>query len=416
MLKMKTKNRLKKIFATIFLILVLTAGGLVGRVLAITIPNAPAVPTMPAVPAVPTLPAVPAAPTLPSVPDIPGADALGGLQDQAAGALGGLQDGAMDKLGDLQKKLSPDEYLAKLASAQEQLAAAKKKVEEAKAAVDAAKSKLAAAQSQLDQAKAVLARAQAAKAQAETELAQAEQVLNQAKAAAGAGSASVRSLYADISRTLLALTKEEAQAAYNTALADFNAKNAAFIQATTDVADAQKKKNDASDELVKASKALDKAKAEEVIAQETVNGLKFQVELETSFSRPPEGNTCPSGWKPESETLGSQPALLCTNGDSPIAWRYYIISEEWVQIIQGQEGGDILAAYAGMVYKWLAGVVGTVAVLLIIVGGIQISTAGASQGQLESGKNRIITALLGLMLLFLSGLILYTLNPTFFGG
>lgn len=83
-----------------------------------------------------------------------------------------------------------------------------------------------------------------------------------------------------------------------------------------------------------------------------------------------------------------------------------------IQILRANSGSGLLVQYVNMIFKWGASLAGMVAVVIIIWSGIQIST---SQGKdVEGAKNRIIQSLSGLALLFLSGLLLYTINPTFF--
>lgn len=77
-------------------------------------------------------------------------------------------------------------------------------------------------------------------------------------------------------------------------------------------------------------------------------------------------------------------------------------------------GIDLISNYLGTIYTWLAGIVGGVAVLMIVIGGIQIASGGGDQNNVTEGKTKIMQALTGLVVLFLSGLILYTINPTFF--
>ncbi|MBI2638802.1 hypothetical protein HYW83_04405 [Candidatus Peregrinibacteria bacterium] len=84
--------------------------------------------------------------------------------------------------------------------------------------------------------------------------------------------------------------------------------------------------------------------------------------------------------------------------------------------ITGDSGSDVLANYIGAIYRWAAGIVGIVAVLIMVASGIQISAAGGDSAKLDSAKNRILQSIIGLAILFLSGLILYTINPTFFTG
>ncbi len=99
----------------------------------------------------------------------------------------------------------------------------------------------------------------------------------------------------------------------------------------------------------------------------------------------------------ESTSLNDVPALSCT------------ISER----IDGKSGTDLLARYVGAIYRWAAGVIGIISVLVIVISGIQITVDTSG---LEKAKERIMQSLMGLVLLFLSALILYTINPTFFTG
>lgn len=85
-----------------------------------------------------------------------------------------------------------------------------------------------------------------------------------------------------------------------------------------------------------------------------------------------------------------------------------------IQIILGTSGFDILYTYIGFIYRWGAGAAGIIAVLIIVVSGIQISASGGDQQAVTSAKTRILTSIGGLALLFLSAILLYTINPTFF--
>ena len=89
---------------------------------------------------------------------------------------------------------------------------------------------------------------------------------------------------------------------------------------------------------------------------------------------------------------------------------------EKVQIIASKAGMGLLYAYIGMVYKWAASIVGVVAMLIIVISGIQISAAGGDPSKVDEAKGRIFKAISGLALLFLSGLLLNFINPTFFKG
>lgn len=79
------------------------------------------------------------------------------------------------------------------------------------------------------------------------------------------------------------------------------------------------------------------------------------------------------------------------------------------------KGGTVaIYGYIGDIYKWGASIVGIVATTVIIVSGIQISAAGGEPEAIGAAKKRILQSIAGIIVLFLSGLILYTVNPTFF--
>lgn len=80
-----------------------------------------------------------------------------------------------------------------------------------------------------------------------------------------------------------------------------------------------------------------------------------------------------------------------------------------------EEGGSgLLNVYVGLIYRWAAGVVGVVAVLIIIINSILIITSQGDQSKIDNAKGRIMQSLAGIAILFLSSLILYAVNPDFF--
>jgi hypothetical protein len=85
-----------------------------------------------------------------------------------------------------------------------------------------------------------------------------------------------------------------------------------------------------------------------------------------------------------------------------------------IQVIKSESGAGLLYNYVGLIYKWAAGTVGIISVFVMVYSGIGIMTAGGDSGAIENHKKRIVQSLFGLVVLFLSGLILYTVNPTFF--
>ena len=90
------------------------------------------------------------------------------------------------------------------------------------------------------------------------------------------------------------------------------------------------------------------------------------------------------------------------------------VSCQRIQIIQANDGKDLIFKYVKMIYLWAAGTIGIISVFTLVYSGIGISASGGDSGKIDGFKNRIMQSLLGLVVLFLSGLILYTINPTFF--
>jgi hypothetical protein len=87
-----------------------------------------------------------------------------------------------------------------------------------------------------------------------------------------------------------------------------------------------------------------------------------------------------------------------------------------IQVFLSQSGTDLLYIYIGAIYRWAASVIGIIAVLIMVISGIQISAAAGDQQAVTNAKNRLFQSMAGLALLFLSAIILFTINPTFFTG
>lgn len=85
-----------------------------------------------------------------------------------------------------------------------------------------------------------------------------------------------------------------------------------------------------------------------------------------------------------------------------------------VQVLLTRGGSSALAGYVNVIYRWAASIVGIIAVTVIIISAIQISLAGGESTGIDEAKKRIMQSLLGIAILFLSGLILNFINPNFF--
>jgi hypothetical protein len=79
-------------------------------------------------------------------------------------------------------------------------------------------------------------------------------------------------------------------------------------------------------------------------------------------------------------------------------------------IFEFPKSGDSLATYISKLYDVALAIGGILAVLMIVVGGIYFSVSGAVDKQAE-GKEMIISALFGLLLLLGSYVLLNTINP-----
>ena len=75
----------------------------------------------------------------------------------------------------------------------------------------------------------------------------------------------------------------------------------------------------------------------------------------------------------------------------------------------------IIEEYLQTIYPYTAALISLLAVLMTVYGSFQIITAAGDSAKVTEGKNRITYAIGGLVLLLLASLILYTINPAFFG-
>lgn len=82
--------------------------------------------------------------------------------------------------------------------------------------------------------------------------------------------------------------------------------------------------------------------------------------------------------------------------------------------LTGKPGLDTFFTYFNLLWPWMIGTSAGIAVLMAIVGGIQIIMSGGDPGKRGEGVQRLMNALLGLLMLVFAGLLLNTLNPSFF--
>lgn len=85
-----------------------------------------------------------------------------------------------------------------------------------------------------------------------------------------------------------------------------------------------------------------------------------------------------------------------------------------VQVIYAKSGASLIFTYVGLIYRWAAGTAGVITVLYLVVAGIMMASSQGDAAKYEKAKEYIMNSIAGLVLLFLSALILYTINPNFF--
>ncbi len=70
--------------------------------------------------------------------------------------------------------------------------------------------------------------------------------------------------------------------------------------------------------------------------------------------------------------------------------------------------------YVAMVYKYVGWIIGVLAVLAVIISGLQMTIGAAMPDQSKNAQKRIGMIISGVVLYFLVGVILRTINPNFF--
>ncbi len=120
---------------------------------------------------------------------------------------------------------------------------------------------------------------------------------------------------------------------------------------------------------------------------------------------------CPEGQQP-----GGSNGEYCVNIHEPFVQEYNLKDNkvETVVSVQGKNGIEMFSSYIGTVYRYAASIIGIIAVLIMVISGIQIIAGGASSESVTEAKKRIFLAFSSLILLFMIGLLLKTINPGFF--
>lgn len=67
-----------------------------------------------------------------------------------------------------------------------------------------------------------------------------------------------------------------------------------------------------------------------------------------------------------------------------------------------------------MIYRYVGWIIGVLAVLAVIISGLQMTIGAAAPDQTKQAQKRIAMIISGVVLYFLVGVILRTINPNFF--
>ncbi len=109
--------------------------------------------------------------------------------------------------------------------------------------------------------------------------------------------------------------------------------------------------------------------------------------------------------------LAKQQASECPKG-----WSYCFPKPDKTKVklstkIGGLEEVGDLGAYVSGVYKWMLGVAGFFAIVMVMIGGLQWVLSSGGAGSIEKAKERMRNGVIGMILLFCVVLILQTINP-----
>lgn len=85
-------------------------------------------------------------------------------------------------------------------------------------------------------------------------------------------------------------------------------------------------------------------------------------------------------------------------------------------VVRGDSGLDLFGNFLTIIYRYVASILGVIVVLVLVAGGVMMIAGGANSEMVNTAKSIILKAIISLILLFLVGLILRTINPAFFAA
>ena len=95
----------------------------------------------------------------------------------------------------------------------------------------------------------------------------------------------------------------------------------------------------------------------------------------------------------------------------PVFVQSYTLLEPLPGLKTTSTSGPLLSEYLQWVFKFVLATTGFLAVLMIVIGGVEFMISGANESSRGDAKKRISGALWGLLLAFGAWLIVYTINP-----
>jgi len=132
-------------------------------------------------------------------------------------------------------------------------------------------------------------------------------------------------------------------------------------------------------------------------------------DLEDTGGRATVNRCTPQYVKPENQLATGFPEFEITKPTINISIDGLIFSDV-IRLPDGRLAINFIGDYIAAVYKYLLGFAVAIAIIMIMIGGLQYAIGGTT-GNLKDGQERIKNAVLGLILLFSAYLILYTINP-----
>lgn len=123
-------------------------------------------------------------------------------------------------------------------------------------------------------------------------------------------------------------------------------------------------------------------------------------------------NSCPPEDKSGNKFISPELKKTIPNGKSIEQMAYFTCSTK--QVLIAASGTGLIQKYLKLIYNFGTMAAGIFAILMIMFNGIKISVSGSDEGAVDEAKKQITNSLLALTVLFLSGFILYIINPNFF--